>query len=511
MKKLYALALLVVAAFAFRAVVFWGYLAHDNRYWQVDTATYETLAQELAVNNRFATPDGTPNVYRLPGYPLFLATVYKVVNNPLAALWVQIFLASFIPLLVFFLAGVLFPGRRRTAWAAALITTVHLGYVLYAGFMMTETLFLLFFLGFLIVFFRVALLAGRRNPKHSDSVICSNSTSAARFYDLLALNPAARGQAFVQFYDDMIEPEIAYACCMRHPEDSDGLEIFFAGMLLGLASLIRPVGHYLMIVAAVILLFAGRDRFKQLGECVVLSFGWFVVVGAWLLRNALLFGHVFFHTLPGGHFLYLSAARVVAADQNISYQKARAQLRSIIQEREAAAIENMGRKLDQYEVCSLHEKLAIETFRHAPLTALKFWVQDMARTTLSLYSAELLYLESARNQIPYFATGRPIKDWFMRYLQPQTDKLWLKILIWSETLFHLLLLLGTTLFCVRALLRRSYRAVNVFWLVMPFAALFVVLALSGGYARMRLPMEFLMIILACSIFFKNHESIEEKV
>jgi hypothetical protein len=510
MKKLYALALLVVAAFALRAVVFWGYLAHDNRYWQVDTATYETLAQELAVNNRFATPDGTPNVYRLPGYPLFLATVYKVVNNPLAALWVQILLASFIPLLVFFLAGVLFPGRRRTAWAAALITTVHLGYVLYAGFMMTETLFVLLFLAFLIVFCRMALLARRRHPKRSDPGMCSNSLRAACFYDLLPLNLAAKGQAFVQFYDDMIEPDFACACSTRHPQDSSGLEVFFAGMLLGFASLVRPVGHYLIVVAVVILLFAGCDRFKQLGECVVLSFGWFVVVGAWLLRNALLFGHVFFHTLPGGHFLYLSAARVVAADKNISYQDARVHLRSVIQEREAASIKNLGRKLDQYEVCTLHEKLALETFRHAPLTALKFWMQDMARTTLSLYSAELLYLESARAKISYFATGRPIKDWFMRYLQPQTEKLWLKILIWSEILFHLLLLLGTAFFCGCALLRRSHRVLNVFWIVMPFIALFIVLALSGGYARMRLPMEFLMIILACSIIKKEHHSMSNQ-
>ena len=116
MKKIYAFSLLVIVAFALRALVFWGYLGDENRYWQVDSATYETLAKELAINERFATPDGTPNAYRLPGYPLFLAMIFKAVGvNHHAALWVQIILASLIPLLVFFLAQVLFPRRRRIA------------------------------------------------------------------------------------------------------------------------------------------------------------------------------------------------------------------------------------------------------------------------------------------------------------------------------------------------------------------------------------------------------------
>ncbi|MBM3886993.1 hypothetical protein FJ364_03605 [Candidatus Dependentiae bacterium] len=501
MKKMYTLVLLVIAAFALRALVFWGYLQHENRFWQVDTTTYDTLAQELVVNNRYATPDGTLNAYRLPGYPFFLATIYKATNNNrIAALWIQIFLASFIPLLVFLLAQVLFPNRHQLAWAAALLTTCHLGYVLYAGFMMTETLFVFLFLSFLIFFCRAVLLANRRNIKYENDIVCSGG----RFYDLLALNPAAKGQAFIQFYDEMMEPDVAYACCTRSPEDGLGLDLFFAGLFLGVASLIRPVGHYLIIVAVFILFFSGNNRLKQAGECLVLAFGWLIVVGGWLLRNWMLFGHLFFHTLPGGHFLYLSAARVIAHDQNISYQAARDQLRSIIQERESRSIALTGRILNQYEVCVLHEKLAVETFLHSPITSLTYWIQDMARATLSLYSAELLYLESGRKQIAYFATGRPIKDWFMRYIKPQTEKNWLKLLIWGEALFHFFLLLGTFLFCVRALLYRTRRLTHVFWLTIPFISLFIVIALSGGYARMRLPMEFLMIILACFSFFQAH-------
>ncbi len=498
MKKLYAFSLLVIVAFVLRAAVFWGYLGEEDRYWQIDSATYQALAQELSVNNRFTTPDGNPDAYRVPGYPLFLATVYKMVGvNHHAALWVQIILASFIPLLVYFLACVLFPARRRIAWAAAIVTTIHLGYVLSAGFMMTETLFVFLFLLFLIPFSRAVLRADTEGAC-AISGGCPSSAESRRFYDMMVLNSTAEGQAFTGFFDDIVESDIAAVRCMCQPEDSEGLDVFFAGMMLGLASLVRPVGHYLMVVAVLILFFSGHSRVKQFLECGVLGFGWFIVVGGWLVRNALLFGHLFFHTLPGGHFLYLSAARVVAVQENISYQDARAELRAIIQDREAAAIEQKGERLSRIEVSKLHERLALETFWAAPMITLKLWVQDMFRTTCSLHSAELLYLESGRQGIDYFATNRPVSNWFKRYLEPQTDKFWLKCLIWAEIVFNALMLFGLAWFCYRALLGGVRRIPKVLWLVLPFILLFIVIALSGGYARMRLPMEFLIIILACA-------------
>lgn len=497
MKKIYAFSLLVIVAFALRALVFWGYLGDENRYWQVDSATYETLAKELAINERFATPDGTPNAYRLPGYPLFLAMIFKAVGvNHHAALWVQIILASLIPLLVFFLAQVLFPRRRRIAWGGAFITTCHLGYVLYSGFMMSETLFIFFFLLFLIPFCRAVLRADAEETPCMEEGGCKQLSTSSNFYNLLALNPAAKGQDFVRFYDELLEPDVVYSCYVRKPEDSEGMEIFFAGAMLGFASLIRPVGHYLVVVTAIILFFAGSHRFKQLGECTVLGFGWFIVVGGWLVRNSLVFGHVFFHTLPGGHFLYLSAARVLAAEQHVSYEDARAQLRFAVETQEAAALEEKGESLSAYEVCKIHEKMALATFCSAPLTSIKFWLQDMFRAAASLYSAELLYLESDRKQIDYFATGRSMSSWFERYLKPATEKSLLKAVVWSEILFHGLLLLGVAFFVLQALFKRVPRKHKILWLVSPFIGLFIVISLSGGYARMRLPAEFLLIILA---------------
>lgn len=497
MKKLHLFLVLFAAAFFVRALIFSGYLSQENRYWQVDSQTYLSLAKQLTLHDEFSSPDGRPDAYRVPGYPLFLSVIFKIFGvNHSIALWIQIFLSSFIPFLVYLLALVLFPRRRFVALSAASITILHIGYVSYSGFLMSESLFIIFFLLFLIPFFRAVFRDGLHSELENSNV--SQDAKVKDFYNRLALNPAAKGTAFVHFYDEMFDCDVAYSSCTRKSDDTEGIEVFFAGVMLGLASLIRPVGHYLLVVALVVLFFSGRLRSIRFAECLVLAAGWFLVVGGWLIRNAFLFGHIFFHTLPGGHFLYLSAARVVAHEQAISYGEARHYLRSIIEKREKEAVEAKGRLLDKYEVCILHENLAKEVFKASPLQSIKCWIKDIVRASLSLYSAEFLYLESGRKQIQYFEPGRSVKEWFIRYLKPNTEKVWLKILIWIEILFHFLLLLGSLLFTVKAFIGTSARTVKVFLVGSPFILLFLVIALSGGYARMRLPIEFLMIIFACA-------------
>jgi lysylphosphatidylglycerol synthetase-like protein (DUF2156 family) len=116
-----------------------------------------------------------------------------------------------------------------------------------------------------------------------------------------------------------------------------------------------------------------------------------------------------------------------------------------------------------------------------------------------------LYLDSNRQQVDYFATDRPMSNWFTRYLNPETDKPWLKGIIWTEIVCHFFLLLGAALFCIQGLFGKSHRIKKLLWIIMPFVILFIVISLAGGYARMRLPMEFLLIIMSCSTVFMQKE------
>jgi len=181
---------------AVRILFFWVFTRHgENFLIHFDSAQYQNLAQNIFLGNGITGSDGLAQYYRLPGYSLFLALCYKLFgHNYQSALLFQILLASLIPVLIFLLAQLLFPTQVFVAKVSSIIASVHVGFVLYAGMLATETLFTLFFLGFLLFFFKGLL-------RYS------------------------------------------------------GTYFFLAGLLLGCASLIRPVGLFVLIFAVVLSVF----------------------------------------------------------------------------------------------------------------------------------------------------------------------------------------------------------------------------------------------------------------
>lgn len=282
------------------------------------------------------------------------------------------------------------------------------------------------------------------------------------------------------------------------------LTLFFSGIFLGAASLVRPVGHYLLVVSLLLLWCGCGSWLNKCAKNIALICGWLASVSIWLLRNWLLTGYLFFHTLPGGHFLYLSAARVAMHVHETSYQEARQILSREAQELMDQKEKELGRPLQEIETCIVMERLSVKYFMKRPFSALKNWCTDMLRTTLSLYSAELLYLESGRQDIDYFAKGRGVWAMFCRYLVPQTDKFWLKVITYVEMFLFLFILIGfagSLVVALRGLIFEAHmQLADALAKVLPFMLLFIVISLSGGYARMRLPCEPWLIITSWSFW-----------
>jgi 4-amino-4-deoxy-L-arabinose transferase-like glycosyltransferase len=488
------LGLLFLISFLIRAAVYGGYLSKNQNYWQVDSSTYHLVAQGIDDGKGISLPGGQPNFYRLPGYPLFMAFIYKIVGqNPQKALWGQIFLGAFIPLLIFFLAGILF-NRRWLAWLAGSFGAIHLGLILYSGFYMTETLFIFLFLLFAIFFFSYL---GSASSKELDAVpLYAKPLPSWWFFTELT----EEGTSFSSFYPDT--NDFSGQNAVAYLKGDEGFKkLFLAGVFLGLASLVRPVGHYLILLALVLIMVRCVGWKCKINRTATLFISWLIPVSFWLVRNYLLLGHLFFHTLPGGHFLYLSAARVVAEAQDRSYPMARLLLSGQVDQMIRQEEHIKQRPLTEIERCWAHEALARKYFKRYPLISIKLWLTDMFRTCFSLYSAELLYLDSGRKQIEYFDKARTMSSWFSRYLNPATENGFLKGIIYYEIISFFLLLLGFAIGLVLMIvgwLRGTLARQDVHaWLyVLPFMALFIVVALAGGYARMRLPMESFLIILS---------------
>ncbi len=115
---------------------------NTSRFFLVDSYEYSLLGVNIAQHGYYTPHGGEPGLRRSPGYPLYLAAVYRFFGtNPAIALFLQIVLSGFIPLLLYMNAGLLFSPRvARIASALSVIEPVS---IIYANILLSETIFVL--------------------------------------------------------------------------------------------------------------------------------------------------------------------------------------------------------------------------------------------------------------------------------------------------------------------------------------------------------------------------------
>ncbi len=487
---------LFIFSFLVRAAVFTVYLSKNSNYLQVDSNTYNLIATQIAKGNGFCDEKGIPNFYRLPGYPVFLSVYYKIFGTDSKnVLWVQILIAALIPLLIFFLSCILFPKNILLAKCVGIYSSIHLGLVLYSGFLFCLSIHLFFC----------------KENQHK-------STASKKLCRYLCLpEPIATTEPYLMLFEDIFESEQneMLNCLYKSPNEiKTSRNIFFAGLILGLASLVRPVGHYLIVLSLLLLVLSREDLMQKTNQGLTLIFGWLIPVSFWLLRNFLLTGYIFFHTLPGGHFLYFSASRIVMQENNLSYEQAKDFLRNQVDNLTKKEEQLKKRNLSEIERCYIRENLAKKYFKCHPGMAIKLWLTDTFRTAFSLFSAELIYLESDRTEPDYFNKDRTLSSMFKKYLFPKTDKPLLSWLVRLEIFIFLLMWIGLLLgffkifmACIKSWSSSANRATLCSWVrSIALIKFFIIIGLAGGYARMRLPAEPFLIILSLSFWTSFFET-----
>ncbi len=429
-KEKYFLILLFMASLAIRLIFFGAYTRHhiaENLVF--DAEQYHNVSLQIAHGNGITTKEGTPNFYRLPGYPLFLGACYTATHdNVEATLWIQVVLASVIPLLIWALGIVMFPAVPLVATLASILSVVHLGLVIYAGMLLSESLFLICFLMFL-----VCLCAALQRPWS---------------YRLM----------------------------------------IWSGFLLGIASLIRAIGPYVIVLALLLIIFFCATWFVRIRMMGALVGSWLAVVSVWLIRNFFLTGALFFHTLPGLHFLQYSAVYVIMDQENLDYFQAKkkvlAEWDKVVDDEER----RIGKKLSEYERYERAEKLAFAILWQHPMNAAQHALTHIVRTCGTLNSTLLLYVPRGT------VYGKDATLWFKikLYLMPRVLEGWLIPVIYGELLVSLFILLGILFLLLRAFVDLYARRALV--LIVPFVVLFAVITLAYGCARLRLPVEPLLLL-----------------
>jgi hypothetical protein len=117
----------------------------------------------------------------------------------------------------------------------------------------------------------------------------------------------------------------------------------------------------------------------------------------------------------------------------------------------------------------------------------------MLKTTFGLYSSELLVIDSG-GQLPPYSNDRSFKKILTRFLLPDVNNKFIILVIYFEIIFYLFILLGFLIFIIRSAFDKCRLCILI--KAMPFIGCIIFLTLACGYARLRLPIESFLIILA---------------
>ena len=118
-----------------------------------DGKDYDALALALAGGTGYEI-DQSPNTFRPPGYPFFLAAVYALAGHSFAVVKVlQSLIGALTCILVVLIGERLF--SKRTGVIAGAIAAVYPFLILYSGFLLSETLFVFLSMVFLYMLIRL--------------------------------------------------------------------------------------------------------------------------------------------------------------------------------------------------------------------------------------------------------------------------------------------------------------------------------------------------------------------
>jgi len=209
---------------------------------------------------------------RPPGYPLFLALIFKIFGDKYApVISCQILLSLFTVWLTYRLGRVLF--GEVAALLAAFVLAMDPISILYAHYFLTETLFTL----------------------------------------VLA---------------------IAILWWKRSVQDASFAFSAFSGIMLGACILIRPIASYLpllMLLVGIIYHRGGPMR-RLIGPLWFLLWC-LALAGGWMIQNRRMTGTPVLSTIEGKNYLYYRAAGVIAIERRIPLEQAQLQVHKMLIER----------------------------------------------------------------------------------------------------------------------------------------------------------------------------------
>lgn len=465
-KKLF---LLFVVAFVIRATVFFAYIQHQERYHQADSMDYHACALSLYYGKGLRRFDNNwPVFWRTPGYPLYLAFFYTLcgVSKPQfnensfphkVALWVQIFLSSFTPILIFFLVLSLV-AIIPLAWFIAWFFVFHLGFVLASGYLLTESLAVMLFFLYLIFLYKKYHIIGE-----SDSAI----------------------------------PPYWH--------------IVLSALFLGAYTWMRPMGQFMALITLLILAIANIPFKRKLLYILLFAAIFLGSITPWIIRNYRYTGKIFFWPGSGSYLISFNVPKILRHVTGKPLGECHQQMmkeasKAVVQEYLQLKKEKPGYFVSQELVCA---KLSWPWILKHPWYFMRDWMQEVCKSTFDLYANQLVHF--ARNTYTFDPLEEFLSEKLADCLYKYPLPFFMRFLCLFEALISLGMwigiFLGFMLFFLQPLFYKlkvnSFKKRLFFAWLKAGIIIVAVLGMTGGfgYARLRMPVEPLLMLLSMTFWY----------
>ncbi len=458
-----------------RAIVMAFFIQPNGFYKQADSFDYHNCAIRLACGHGMHRVEtNEPIFWRTPGYPTYLSFFYRLfgitsyefdgnASAQHASLWFQIFFASLIPIILFYLAFTLTQTvalAKMLAW----ISVFHPGLVLASTYLLTEGLALIFFFLFLLFLYRCIIPSQTNNTR---SWISS---------------------------------------------------IILAALSLSVYTWMRPMGEFVGFFSVLLIAFFGIGSWKQTGkQAALFLLLFFASLAPWYYRNYQLTGELFFCPTIGTYINCFSVPKILRRTLNKPIEEC-----FHITQR-AAAVE-VHKQKDTLRGTGMHvsnnicKKTAFPIIARHPWYFIYDWIAEVIKTTFDLYTYQLIPMLDGSYWYDPIEEYLPQKITACLYAD---DIPWqARSICWIEFIYALLLWIGLFaglwVFVIRYFINKA--TLNPFakklfkvWITsLPMIGIIVGMTGGFGYGRLRLPAEPLIIILSLTFWYWLYKKEKKK-